>query len=145
MPSLSENTLAIKTEPNGEKSLSLYSGELSPEVVAENVAKIKATFPALPFGFFDIFMERVKSKGFTNERLIDAVNNVIDNCKYPTPMLADFLSFDKRVKFITYAELCDKVSTIGEKFDSYARIKVSGKSFFIKKSDIEVHNIPDEI
>lgn len=83
----------------GELSLSVYTGELKPQTVLGSIQeKIKATFPALSTDFFDIFMERVKDKGFTDQRLKDAVNHVDDTCPYPTPTLANFLSFDKRIK-----------------------------------------------
>lgn len=144
LPTFATSTSVVAKDSDGDFSMSLYSGNLTPEVAIKNVAKVKASFPALPQAFFDILLERVKAKGFSNERLTDAVNHVIDTCQYPTPTLASFLSFDRRIKMITYAELCNKVDK-GESFDSYARIKVAGMAFYVTKADKVLHNIPDEI
>ena len=123
--------------------LSVYSGELKTESVAQNVAKIKAAFPALPKEFFKLFIDRVKDKGFTSERLTDAVNHVIDNCQYPTPTLANFLSFDKRVKVFDYNQLSAMVARQEAKFDSFTRITITGKPYFVRTSDKHIFNIPD--
>lgn len=71
-----------------------------------NVAKIKKSFPGLPIGFYQVFDERLKANNFTDERLTDAVNHVIDTCVYPTPTIANFISFDRRIKVYTYAQYC---------------------------------------
>lgn len=65
----------------------------TPGLIA-GVKRIKQTFPNLPAGFYDILCERLKANEFTDERFEAAVNNVIDNCKYPTPTIADFLSYN---------------------------------------------------
>ena len=90
---------------NGE--ISLYTGELTTKVIIESVAKIKKAFPTLPIGFYDVFTDRLKANGFNDARLRDAVAYVIDNCIYPTPTIAQFISFDKRIKTYTYSEYCD--------------------------------------
>lgn len=74
-----------------------------------------------------IFSERIKENGFTDERLKKAVNYVIDNCVYPTPSLADILSFDKKVTVYTYDKICEFVNLHGEMiFKMYRPIKIEG-------------------
>jgi len=70
------------------------------------VVTIKKAFPALPIGFYDVFMDMVSENKFTDTRLRDAVKHVICNCQYPQPTIANFISFDKRVKVYTYAQYC---------------------------------------
>ena len=88
---------------NGE--VSLYNGTLTTPVVVSCVAKIKACFPALQEGFYKTLTERIVDKEFCDERLKDAVNHVIDNCRYPQPSIADFINFDKTIKFKTWYEM----------------------------------------
>ena len=136
----------MEINDNGERSLSIYTkNELTPEVVMQSIAKIKAAFPSLSTDFYNLFMDRVKEKGFSNKRLIDSVNNVIDNCQYPTPTLANFLQFDKRIKAISYDDLCTLAMRNEAKFENYHRYSINGgKPFYIKKSDKDFFGLPDE-
>jgi len=143
--SLQKSSQTLLQSDGGEQSISVYGGDLKPETVARCVAKVKAAFPALTKDFFTVFIDRLKDKGFSDERLNEAVNNVIDNCQYPTPTLANFLSFDKRVKVLSYDELCSKVYKLEVKFDDYTPITINGNRFYIKKSDKVLYNLPDEV
>ena len=100
-PSLQESLPAIERD-----EVSLYKGELTTAVVVDSVAKIKKAFPQLPAGFYDAFTDRIKDNEFCDERLTDAVNFVIDNCIYPQPTIANFISYDKTVKFKTHEQMC---------------------------------------
>ena len=142
---MQQSSQTLSRNENNEISLSVYSGELSTDTVAQNVAKVKAAFPTLTREFFILFMDRVKENGFTNERLIDAVNNVIDHCQYPTPTLANFLSWDKRVKVMSYNDLCNTVSRREASFDNYTRIVIRGCPFYVRTSDKILYNIPSVI
>jgi len=52
----------------------------------------------------DMIMD--KENNFTDIRLADAVKHVICTCQYPQPTIAQFISFDRRVKVYTYAQYC---------------------------------------
>lgn len=125
--------------------LSVYRGELTQKELARNAAKVKAAFPALPPEFFQILIERFKAKGFCDTRMIDAVNNVIDNCPYPTPTLANFLSYDKNVKLYTYQQFISLVTEHKASFEMYTKVKCSGIILYVSKADKQRFNIPDEI
>jgi hypothetical protein len=101
------------TNESGEKYLSLYVDELTEHVLVENLAKIKAAFSQLPTNFYTILMNRLKDKGFTDQQLIDSVNNVIDTCVYPVPTIANFINFEKKVRLFTYNEMTKKVHDSG--------------------------------
>jgi hypothetical protein len=106
--------------------------------------KVLAAFPAVTNAFVDILIERAIANGFTNNRLTDAVNNVIETCHYPTPRLADFLTFDRRVRVYSYNQVCDMVTRNEAKFDDFAIIKIKGEPYRIRKSDKNIYNILDE-
>lgn len=142
---LHKSSTTVLVSESGEISLIVYSGELTQENVAKNSAKIKAAFPALPPEFFKLLVDRIKERGFSDERLSDAVNNVIDNCPYPTPTLANFLSFDKRVKVLGYDELCNLVTAGETEFKYFSHLRIKGKLFYVRTSDKEIYNIPDEL
>jgi hypothetical protein len=129
--------LAIIRSDNGERFISAYtSGELTPETVVRQCKKIKDVFPALTQNFFDVFIDRVKEKNFTDQRLIDAINHVIDTCQYPTPAMANFLSYDQKKRLYTYNEVCEIVSK-GDNWNYFKMIEINNLKWWIK-NDINI-------
>lgn len=113
----------------------------------ESVQRIKGAFPELPAEFYDVLQERIKANGFTSERLRDAVSNVIDNCIYPRPTIAQFITYDKRITLYTYEQILNKLKDYGEDiWKSYRAIKLPGlpKKVWIHINDIAEYNIKDE-
>jgi len=124
--------------------LSVYRGALTTSCVIQNTVKIKNAFPSLPEGFYEIFSERILDSGFTDDRLNDSVNNVIDTCVYPVPTLAQFLSFDKRVKVFKYYDIVKMVDDGDLKaFDRYKRVVMEGlpEAVWIHVNDIAKYKI----
>ena len=117
-----------------DNSLSLYSGELTTLCVIENVKRLKAAFPALPQGFYDILVEMVKDDGFGDQRLTDAVKNVIKTCVYPIPTVANIISWDRRIKLYNYKDVCDYIDK-GGRMDDFEKHEIKGKIFWINKKD----------
>jgi len=70
--------------------------KITKQCLTNGIVVIKKAFPSLPLSFYDIFIERLKANGFTDDRFKEAVNHVIDTCKYPTPTIGNFISFKKR-------------------------------------------------
>ena len=145
LTSLQQSSKSILIHEDGETRISVYSGELTAQGLIEQTKRILQAFPALPNSFADLLIERVKDKGFSDSRLRDAVNNVIDNCPYPTPTMANFLGFDKRVRVYNYNEICALITKFEASFDDYHRYPNNGKPFFVKKCDKEMFNLPDEL
>lgn len=123
--------------------LSIYSGEISGEQTAKQIVKAKAAFPQLKPEFFSVLIDRMRENGFSDERMKDSINNVIDNCRYPIPTMADFLSFDKRVKLYQYNEVCDLVTGNQATFEDFSIIRISSIVYRIRKSDKVLYNILD--
>jgi hypothetical protein len=135
----------LLTDDNGEVEISIYFGEITPQEGVKQAARVKAAFPSLHPEFFTIFLDRMIEKGFSDKRMIDAVNNVIDTCIYPTPTIANFTTFDKRAKLYTYDEVVTKVSRKECTFEDFALITVNGEVYRVRKSDKARYNLPDEI
>ena len=137
MKNLQQYSTSISvTETDNDSSISLYQGQLTPQCVVSASIKLKNTFPALPTGFYDVLNDRIKEKGFSDQRLMDAINHVIDTCVYPTPTIANIISFDKRIKLYTYDEVLKLLDT-GASFDDFKVIERNGKKYRVKLADCE--------
>jgi len=139
---LYENTL-VKKE-NNQYSLSVYDDNLTTENIVKQMAKLKSAFPSLPATFFDILSDRIKDNVFTDKRLIDSVNNCIDLCVYPTPTVAQLISFDKRVKLYTYNQLIKMNNDTQGVFKYYKAIdtpELKTGRLYASLGDIELYNL----
>jgi hypothetical protein len=122
-----------------EHSLSVYHGDLTTPNVIECVTKIKKAFPSLPVGFYDVFTDRIKGNNFSDERLIDAVNHVIDTCVYPIPTIANFISFDQRIKLFTHSEMLKMNDNIGGSvWSDFKPVEIQGISKRLYASVIDI-------
>jgi hypothetical protein len=84
--------------------------------VAKNIRKLQSAFPKQSKEFFNVLAERLIANGFTDKRLMDAVNNVIDNFQYKELNISDIVRFDKKMKFYNYKEACRLVTENGYEF-----------------------------
>lgn len=150
---LRPSCLSTSLHENGDLSLTIYHGELTTQCVIDSVKKMKQAFPGLTPGFYDVLADRVKENKFSDQRLMDAVNHVIDTCIYPTPTIANFISFDKRIKMFRYSEMC-KMSISGDRtaFKNHKPIKFREYpvAVWIHVNDIAFYNIegdplPEEV
>lgn len=105
--------------------------------------RLKNAFPQLPQGFYDILSDRIKANGFSDDRLKDAINSLIDNCIYPVPSIANIISFDKRVKLYTYSELVNLINESGAIiWDEFKAIETGSKRrLYASIADIEKFNL----
>lgn len=127
-----------------ENEISIYNGNLTAQCLVNNIAIIKKSFPSLPIEFYDVFMDRIKANKFNDDRLNDAVAHVIDNCVYPTPTIAQFISFDKKIKVYKYPEIVKMVEDGDPNaFDRYKRIVINGlpEPVWIHVNDIAFYNL----
>jgi hypothetical protein len=128
-----------------QDELSIYNGPLTTPCVIQNMKMIKYAFPALPEGFYEVLSQRIKEQKFSDERLTDAVNYVIDNCVYPTPTIAQFISFDKKFKVLSYEDMVNKTNDFGaEIWNSYKCVSLPGrtKKVWIHIDDIITYKLP---
>ena len=137
MPDLWQGNTGLTTESN---KITLYSDTLAdtPDIIEAQKA-IKKSFPNLPAGFYDMLDDRIRASKFTAERLRDAVNYVIDNCIYPTPTIANFITFDRIVKIYTYEKVCHMAELFGpEMFETYPVVILPGCTAHVRvhKDDV---------
>lgn len=105
--------------------MSVYRGEVvSDRSIVEYSLKVRYAFPSLPPEFYGVLLEMVREENFTDERFRDAVHHVIKTCIYPTPTIANFIGFDKKIKLNSYEDMLKKVSDFGaEIWKSYKAVK----------------------
>lgn len=131
-----------KSQPNtfqDRNSISVYRGELTPKVWIDQVKKLKAAFPGTPKEFYDILAERLKENKFSDKRLIDAINLLIDSYIYPVPAIANIISYDVRVKLYTYQDMLKLVDNYGKNtWSQYKRLE-NGK--YAHVSDVEKYQL----
>jgi hypothetical protein len=134
---------------NKDNQLSLYqSGKVSSKVLADCIVDIKKAFPKLLIGWYDVLEEMLDEEKFSDKRLIDATKNLIKNCVYPEPTIANIISFDWTVKVYTYDELMEKHkdayhmgSTSDPIYTNYERIDFYGQERWAKKEDVLRFNL----
>lgn len=121
---------------SGAQGLSLYTpGELTPECVMRNQLRLSAVFPRMGENFFNLLTERLVENGFSDERLTDAINHLIDNFQYKELNVSDVLRFDKVKKLYDYSAYCDEVSSGRARGGDFGNIKINGKFFWYKYSE----------
>lgn len=100
--------------------------------------RLKAAFPKMSDNkeFFNLLSERVVANGFSNERLKDAVNHVLDNFQYKELVISDIIKFDRRVKLYTYGEVVNMVTKGNATWVDFEIRKINGNHFRIKKTDL---------
>ena len=122
--------------PQGNE-ISLYSGGLLTETnLAAYMIKLREAFPRQSDAFFDILTERIIANGFSDKRLADAINNVIDNFHYKELTIADIIQHDKRVKIYTYQEVAAMVTAGKASFEDFETREIGGKIYRVLKSDL---------
>lgn len=110
---------------------------------------MQLSFPSLNPEFYAVFANRIKENGFSNDRLSHAVKHVIDNCVYPQPTIAQFISYDKKVKLYNYAEYGNFVAenrgtadaTGGHKLMKPVRVNGISSPMWAMVSDIELYGL----
>lgn len=120
--------------------ISIYKGELSPNVVAGQMLKLTTVFPTIEDEFINVLAERIVANGFSNERLTDAVDNLVDNFKYPRPSIADVIGFDCRIKIYDYSEYSAEILGKKSSGNDFTKHWIDDKLFWVKISECERYN-----
>lgn len=139
---LPKTLLTLSTPQVKDGRMSIYTGELTLRSLLEMNKKIKDAFPELPASWFDVFNERVKANRFTDQRLRDAVNHVIDNFTYGRiPNVGHFISYDRLIDLLTPGEL-DKLAINDRSiYRDYGSIEVAGSIMYAKITDIRKYRL----
>jgi hypothetical protein len=125
----------VKTD-DGNYKISLYpQGLLTDESIAVNLKKLQISFSRQTPEFFNILAERIVANGFTDEKLKDAVNYVIDNFQYKELNISEIVRYDLCAKLYTGEEYMN-FQMKGMKPSDFEKRKVDGINYVVKKSDL---------
>ncbi len=127
-------------------SVSLYTDDKADtREIIEAQLTIKKAYPSLPAGFYDVLDDRIRANNFTIARLADAVNFVIDNCRYPTPTIAEFITFDRCIKVKTHDQMCNEGQAYPEVWDQWLPVKFPDrpKIVWVHANDVEKYKLQD--
>lgn len=126
----------IIRDESGNAEISLYSGELEPTVILQSVNRLRVAFPKMSDDFFNVLAERIVANKFSNKRLQDAVNHILDNFQYKELNISDIVKFDKRAKLYSYNDVCNLVTRNQASFSDFQIVEIEGNTYRIKKTDI---------
>lgn len=128
---------------DGFCEISIYNDELTKECIAKENVKLMTAFPALEPGFFKVFSDRIKANNYTDQRLKDAIGYVIDNCVYPTPTIAQFISFDKRIKLYSYDDVLKINEISNTAFQTHRPVRIGNldRPMYATINDIEEYKL----
>ena len=124
--------------------LSIYSGERTKKGVADVTAKIVKAFPGWSEDQTEILKDRFAENGFTDQRMMDAVNHVIDTYEGygKIPNIANFVQYDKRYQVYTYSQICTAHDKSELVMSDYEPIDLGhDKPRFAKSDDIAKFNL----
>lgn len=123
-----------KKEWDNTSEISIYSGGVaSQSEIKSEVKKLVAAFPDVKNDFLIVLVERMIDKKFTKERVKEAINHVIDTNPYQRPSIADIISFDRKIKVYTYAEISARCYPGYSAFDHFEKIEIEGRKRYIEK------------
>ena len=116
--------------------MSLYADRpVSERSITIQIARLKVAFPKMNAQFFNILSERIEENSFTEQRLEDAVNSVIDSFRYRELNVADVIGFDRRAKLYTGSEYMTAQMN-GAKPSDFERRRIGGTLYWVKKTDL---------
>lgn len=114
--------------------VSLYNDPKATEKhVTDECKRLAVAFPSITPQMIAVMMQRIQAKGMTGKQVTDAINNVIDNFKYPCPTVADIVGWDKKVKLYTHDEARAMLEPGCTFTDWFETIKVKGQVKWIRK------------
>lgn len=90
--------------------------------------------------FFALLVERLRDNKFTGNRLRDAVNHIIDNCRYKQISIADVVNFDRAARLYTRTDYNAAKSSELDDFapmydDKLQPVRIGGVAYMIRISE----------
>ena len=134
MPQLSPSTTQQIVKADGCFEISIYK-ENNPtaEVLAWSVKTLRACYPDTDAVVFDILLERFKANGWGNDKIKDAVNNLIEKHVYKTINPANILTFDRKKKLYSYNQMIELVNKYGATiWENYSKENINGKIWYFE-------------
>ena len=103
---------------------------------------LHVAFPKLSSDWFKVLFIQVAKQGFTNERFLAAVNDLISTCEYPEPTFARFLSFDKKIELLDHPGYCEKCNQgLGQFYRLVRKGTSTVQALWAKIEDVEKYGL----
>jgi hypothetical protein len=114
----------------GHFHLSIYTGERTKKGISEVSARIMKAFPGWSREQTEILMDRFAENGFTDQRMMDAANHVIDTYEGygRVPNIANFIQFDKQYRLFTIQQKNAAVHRGEYQEQDFAIVRIEGVS-----------------
>jgi molybdopterin converting factor small subunit len=116
--------------------LSTYEGEsLSDNCIKDQIRILSNLFAEMHVEFYSALTEQlIKDRSeWTDQRLIDAVDNLLKTHKYQKFTYADIFTFEKKERLISKDELSDLFIKNRSAWDNYNfAVEVDGKRYYSK-------------
>ena len=81
-----------------------------------------------------VLRERLKANNFTDQRLIDAVDNLFDKFKFGhIPNIAEIIDFDRTIDLTSYKQILDMLKGDEKAFANYTVVDVNGQPRYVLK------------
>lgn len=135
MPNLLPSVTKESTE------VSIYGkGKVSSKCFADNTILLKKTYPELEKGFYEILNKFLDEENFTDERFTHSVHHLIKTYDFPKPKPANILSYDKKIKILTWDDLAEATNDFSPDsrkryWDNYSSIKIEGEIRYVLKEN----------
>jgi len=117
--------------------ISLYQKSIPTKAgIVRGIERIKKAFPKFPQIMLDILKDRFADNKFSDRKIIDAVNYVIDNYGGwdKLPNIAEFIQYDKKIRIYTYEEATNKATVLSPMSSLFDIVDLGlGKPVWIEK------------
>lgn len=129
----SNELLMVSSPPTECDAISLYTDDLAThQEIKLEVKRLAAAFADVDNDYLIVLVDRLIANKFTRQRVADAVNHVLDNFPYRRPSISDIISYDRKLKLYTYAEMCAKC-TPQFTADNFRIVEVNGRKMWVEK------------
>lgn len=130
-------TEIIRADDHCQVSIYHKGAKATQEQIIRNIAKLEMAFPKMERGFFKILLDRIDANSFSNKRLENAVNYVIDKFQYKELNVADIISWDKHINIYTHSQVCNLINkSMIKGFEDTEIREINGTKYWVLKSDL---------
>lgn len=125
----------------GNENISVYErGQITQKNAIAVTESLLIAFPKVTPAFLKLLRQRLRENDFTDEKMIDAVNHVIDTYTGfdKVPSIGDIISYDRRVECLSQMEMLEKRNKLGVSVsEDYVCVDLSGMPYYVKKKDFD--------
>lgn len=128
------NKLLISSTQPFPLEISLYRDDklaTEKEIMVECM-RLRIAFPSINPEFIALLVQMVVKEKMTKTQIVDSVDNLMRNFKYPHPTISDIIGWDKKVKLYTHAEVVADIPK-GFEFSAYDMITINNEKRWIRK------------